>query len=42
MHRQECQGTWYWIQDGLTVTEQSLKTGGGELDYSSRATESQK
>ena len=41
MNQQECQEAWYWIQGGLTVTKQNLKTDGGELGYFPRATESQ-
>ena len=33
------QRVWSQIQDGSIGTEQSLKTGEGESNYSSRATE---
>ena len=34
-----CQRVWSQIQDGLIGTGQSLKTGGGKFNYSSKATE---
>jgi len=37
MARQDYQRTWYRTQGGLTVTKRSLKIGGGESDYPSRA-----